>query len=226
MILSIHVPKAAGNSFREALVNSFGDRFMKDYGDWAGFDEPQANARRALREQAARARRDELAKDYDVIHGHFVADKYRGLFAQEQFIAFFRDPFQQAQAHYYFLLRNPQREHPEEKIFHDAKMSLLEYLEWDAFRNHQTQFLGSLPIESLAFVGLAEEYAKSLEIFKTMFGRDLGPPRFLNVNGNRGAEYPVDPAVRAALEKYRAADIELYAKAKELFRRQPCGVAA
>ena len=227
MLLSIHVPKAAGNSFREALNASFGDRFMKDYGDWAGFNTPEANERRALREEAMRARKDELEAAYDVIHGHFIADKYRGLFRNEQFIAFFRDPYQQALAHYHFLLRNPQREHPEEKIFHEAKMSVMDYLEWDAFRDHQTQFLGTLSVDDLAFVGLSDEYAKSLGMFKTIFGRDLGAERFHNVNSERqGAEYHVDSQVRAAVNKYRAADIELYRRAKEIFERQACSVFA
>lgn len=199
---------------------------MKDYGDWAGFNEPSANARRSQRERAMRERGDVLAQRFDVIHGHFIADKYRGLFAPEEFIAFFRDPYQQAQAHYYFLVRNPQRDHPEEKILHDAKMTLLEYLEWDAFRDHQSQFLGSLDIEDLAFVGLSEQYSKSLEMYKTIFGKDLGEARFLNVNESRGDRYPLDVEVCAAVRKYRGADIELYEKAKELFRRQPCGAAA
>ena len=221
MLLSIHVPKAAGNSFREALHAAFGDRFMKDYGDWAGFNVPEANSRRALREQAMRARRDELAAKYDVIHGHFIADKYKGLFPEEQYIAFFRDPYQQALAHYYFLERNPQREHPEEKIFHEAKMGILDYLEWEAFRDHQTQFLGSLSVDDLAFVGLTEDYGKSLELFKQRFGIDLGSERFENVNNEReGSGYEVTPEVREAVKKYRAADIETYERAKEIFERQ------
>jgi hypothetical protein len=194
---------------------------MTDYGDWAGFDTPEANARRLLRENAMRARRNELLDRYDVIHGHFVADKYKGLFPDERFIAFFRNPFQQSVAHYYFLVRNPQREHPEEKMLHDAKMTLLDYLQWDALRNQQSRFLGSLSIEDLAFVGLSEEYAKSLELFRSMFGFDLGPQRFENVNGDRnGAEYSIDAAVKAAVKKYRSADIELYERAKEIFANQ------
>jgi hypothetical protein len=227
MILSIHVPKAAGNSFRESLMAVFGERIMRDYGDWAGFNTPEANQRRAEREQSMRARRDELAEQYDAIHGHFVADKYRGLFENEQFLAFFRNPYQQAVAHYYFLQRNPQRTHPEAKIFHEAKMSLPEYLEWDAFRDHQSQFLGSLSIDDLAFVGLAERYGESLVLFRQRFGYDLGPPRFENVNTEQdGAEYVIDNDCRKAIEKYRAADFELYARATEAFARQSAAVFA
>jgi hypothetical protein len=221
MLLSIHVPKTAGNSFREALSATFGNRLMTDYGDWAGFNVPEANDRRIFREAAMRTRRDELLKKYDVIHGHFIPDKYKGLFPNEQFLAFFRDPFQQSVAHYYFLLRNPQREHPEERILHDANMTLLDYLEWDALRDQQSKFLGSLSIGDLTFVGLSEEYPKSLELFKSTFGYDLGEQKFENVNeGRNGAEYAITAEVRAAIRKYRAADIELYARAKEIFASQ------
>ncbi|MEO9169944.1 MAG: hypothetical protein ABI278_02090 [Candidatus Aquilonibacter sp.] len=226
MLLSIHVPKAAGNSFREALMRRFGDRVMLDYGDWAGFNTPEVNERRRGREDAMRARKDELAQKYDVIHGHFIADKYDGLFPIQEYSAFFRDPYQQVLAHYHFLARNPQREHPEARMFHEQKMSVLEYIEWGAFRDHQSQFLGKLSIDDLAFVGLSSEYPRSLEMFAAIFGHDLGPEIFENVNNERTAEgYPVTDAVRAAVQKYRAADLELYARAQEIFARQSRRIA-
>ena len=43
----------------------------------------------------------------DVIHGHFIADKYLGLFPQTDVIAFFRDPCQQALSNYFFMQNNP-----------------------------------------------------------------------------------------------------------------------
>src|SRR5664279_3972915 len=60
-------------------------------------------------------------------------------------------------SHYYFLLRNPDRDHPEEKLLHEAKMSLHDYLAWEAFQDQQTQYLGTLSIDDLAMVGLSEE---------------------------------------------------------------------
>lgn len=221
MLLSIHVPKAAGNSFREALLRKFGPAVLTDYGDWAGFNVPEVNARRKERERAMRARREELLEKYTVIHGHFIADKYLDLFPVQQFCAFFRDPYQQVMAHYYFLKRNPQRQHPEARIFHENDMSLMEYIEWEAFHDHQTQFLGSLTIDDLDFVGLSDHYAESLEMFKLIFGHDLGEEIFENVNTERATlEYVVEPGVRKAIERYRAADIELYRRSREAFARQ------
>jgi hypothetical protein len=221
VILSIHVPKAAGNSFRALLEAELGERLMLDYGDWAGFDVPEANQRRDVRRLEMRGRRGELLEKYDAIHGHFIADKYLGLFPREDFVAFFRDPYQQALSHYWFLVRNPQREHPEEKMLHDAKMTLHDYLTWDAFRDQQSQYLGSLSIDDFAMVGLSEEFYRSVELFNRIFGYNLSGHSFLNVNpDHQGADYAIDQDVRKAVEKYRAGDIELYRRAKEIFARQ------
>ena len=108
MILSIHVPKAGGNLFG-ALCSGFWRSDDENYGDWAGFRVPEAIERCRVRTLAMRARRDELLQKYDIIHGHFPPDKYLGLFPTEDFVAFFRDPYQQTYSHYCFLLRNPQR---------------------------------------------------------------------------------------------------------------------
>jgi hypothetical protein len=221
VILSIHVPKAAGNSFRALLEPDLGERLMLDYGDWAGFDVPEANARRRIRTQQMRSRRDELLQKYDAIHGHFHADKYSGLFPTEDFVAFFRDPYQQALSHYWFLVRNPQRDHPEEKMLHDAKMTLHDYLAWDAFRDQQSQYLGGMSIDDFAMVGLSEEFYRSVELFNSIFGCNLSGHSFLNVNpDHQGADYAIDQDVRKAVEKYRARDIDLYRRAKEIFARQ------
>jgi hypothetical protein len=226
MILSLHVPKAAGNSFRELLQAEFKERMMADYGDWAGFKVPEAIERCRIRTLEMRSRRDELQKKYAIIHGHFVADKYRGLFPREDVVAFFRDPFQQALSHYYFLLRNPQRAHLEEKIFHEAKMTLHDYLSWDAFRDHQLQYLGSLSIDDLAMVGISEEFYRSVDIFNSLFGCNLLGESFFNVNPEyQGADYKIDPDIRNAVEKYRAGDLDLYRRVKELFDRQTARVA-
>jgi hypothetical protein len=234
MMLSIHVPKAAGNSFREALMASFGHRLLRDYGDWAGFNDPAANARRANRCEAMRARREELTENYEAIHGHFIADKYIGLFKCPMFLAFFRDPYQQTIAHYKYLSRNTVRasdankeQHPEVALFAEHKPTIEEYIEWPMYHNHQAQFLGSLRVEELAFIGISEEYATSLDLFNRHFGRDLGHPLYANVNSERdGYFYPVEPSVRAGVRKYRAHDLEIYARAREIFERRSALVAA
>src|SRR5256885_171438 len=96
MIVSIHMPKAAGTSFAEALRAQFGERLLLDYGDGAEFNTPEIVARMATRIALVRARRGNFLRDYDAIHGHFVANKYTNLFPETRFITVFCDPYQQA----------------------------------------------------------------------------------------------------------------------------------
>jgi hypothetical protein len=221
MILSIHIPKTAGTSFGESLKATFGERLMLDYGDWAGFNSPEVIGHRAERTAQMRARRDELLETFDVIHGHFLADKYLGLFPQADFVAFFRDPYQQTLSNYFFMQNNPHLPHPAVKMFHDAKMTILDFLSWDGVPNPHAKFLGSVPVESLAMVGLTEEFSRSMALFKSTFGHDV-PTHFVsNVNPKRqGSEYELDTELRKAMDKFRAADLDLYRRAKEVFIKQ------
>jgi len=221
MIISIHIPKTAGSSLREMLQIEFGARLMLDYGDWAGFDSPEAIAHRAARTSKMRRRRDRLLASYDIIHGHFVADKYADLFSATDFVALFRDPCQQAVSNYFYLQQNPQIRHPAVKAFHDAKMTLHDYLRWNATGNPQTRLLGSVSIDMLAMVGLTEEFSRSIALFNATFGRRLTNPVFVNVNPAwRGGGYEIDADVRKMVETHREADVALYRRAKEIFARQ------
>jgi len=221
MILSIHIPKTAGTSFGESLKVKFGDRMLLDYGDWAGYNSPEVLIHRAERTAQMRARRDQLLETFDIIHGHFLADKYLGLFPKTDFVAFFRDPYQQTLSNYFFMQNNPHLPHPAVKIFHDVKMTIHDFLSWDAVRNPQTKFLGSVPVESFAVVGLTEEFPRSISLFTSTFGHGV-PAHFVkNVNPARlGSEYQLEPELRKAMDKFRAADLDLYRRAQEVFAKQ------
>jgi hypothetical protein len=221
VIISIHLPKTAGTSFGELLKGKFGPRLMLDYGDWSGYNSPEATAHRARRMSEMRGRREEIERDYDVIHGHFIADKYEGLFSATRFVAFFRDPYQQAISNYIYLKNNPVSTHPAVKIFHDAKMSIIDYLSWDAVRDPQSAFLGGVPIDALTVVGLTEQFSRGLALFRAILGRDVSGEVYCNVNpARRDPCYEIGPDVKKAVETHRQGDIELYRRARDIFRRQ------
>lgn len=221
MIISIHVTKTAGTSFGKALKREFKDRLMLDDEDWAGYRSPEAEARRAANAVRARARRDEFIERFDVIHGHFVADKYLGLFPEGHLLAFFRDPFQQAVSHYEFLRRVAHSDHPAVRGFHAAKMTIEDFVAWEATKNPQMQLMGNLAVEDLTMVGLTEEFPQSVALFNTVFGHNLSAEIFENVNSARqDAKYQIDAELRKLIEIHRAEDIDLYNRAQALFARQ------
>jgi hypothetical protein len=220
MIVSIHVPKTAGKSFRLRLEALLGSRMMSDYADWIGLDTSEARAQRA--EQAARmhAQRDEILHKYDLIYGQFIADKYVGQFPIVAFTAFLRDPCQQAVSHYQFLSRHNEIDHPWVKRFREERPTLPEFIE--ALPNFQSVYLGRVPLDEFAMIGLFEQYDRSVALFEAVFGLKL-PPETERTNVNPGRLercYEIDPMVRRAIDIYRAGDVDLYRRACERFDHQ------
>lgn len=221
MIVSIHIPKAGGTSFGQVLKAEFNDRLMLDYGDWAGFDSPDARTRRKERMTAARLRRDEIKDRYDVIHGHFHADKYFDLFESQALVSFVRDPFQQAISNYQYLSRNPGINHPMVAIFHEQHMSIEDYLDWASVANPQSMIIGKVPLESFAMVGITEQFDRSIALFNALFERKVLSIPTANVNpAYEGTAYALTSDLRKRIERTRELDIGLYRRAVELFAAQ------
>jgi len=219
MLISVHIPKTGGTSFGELLKQDYNTRVMLDHRDWVGLHTPEAVARRKQLKNEAMQRRADIVRDFDCIHGHFIADKYLELGCDLSFVAFFRDPYQRELSNYYFLMRNPQVDHPVIKIFHAEKMTFTAYLEF--IGNIQTELIGTVALDDMAVVGISEEFNRSVELFDASFGRNLKPNVTLNANPARaGAQYPVDGETLAAVKRFRAQDIALYERARELFAEQ------
>lgn len=221
MIISIHVPHTAGTSFRMLLREFYGERLFLDYGDWVGYNTRGSMRRRERRSIEISKKKNELLRDFNAIHGHFTADKYRRILAQASFAAFFRDPFQQTVSDFECMKRYPNIRHPALKVFHDLKPDIVEYIRCPIFQTSQMEFLGSLSLSDLEFVGLTEEFEISVELFNRTFGAKLSATYQANVNPNgNGRPYPIDHDLRKEIARYRSSDVELYERAKERFSRE------
>ena len=220
MIISLHVPKTGGETFKLALETAFGPRMLSDYGDMVGFISDDILRHREKRAAAMREKRDEIEQRHDIIHGHFIADKYRGLFRTEQYVAFFRDPMQQAISLYKYLQLQPPRANPTIRDVQGADVSFLDFLERKTVTNSQTELVGSAPLESFAMVGLAEEYERGVALFNATFGCKVEIKESVNIDPEKAdGDHALSPEARDAVRIHRAADIELYREAKEMFNR-------
>jgi len=225
MRVSIHIPKTAGQSWEAQLGASFGPRLLldKEFEDKVNsiesyreiFEKNTPRAEMRDREQRAKLleQRETLMRDYDAIHGHFVADKYVGVFPATDFVATFRDPYQQMVSAYYFMKRK------EKESFEKFNPTLPQFIA--AFSNMQSPFLGSVTLGDLAMVGLTEQYERSVALFEAIFGKKISQDmRRVNTNPDRqGATYEIDAEVKAAVDHHCAADIELYRRAQERFQK-------
>ncbi|HEX2484036.1 MAG TPA: hypothetical protein VHQ66_01975 [Myxococcota bacterium] len=212
-IVSVHIPKTGGVTFREALAAAAGGRVVLDYDD-----RPLAprSFARALRE---RLRRVELPPDARAVHGHFVASKYRRRYPNARFVTWFRDPVERLASHYYYWLREPDPKNATCRRLLEERLDIVAFGALPEMRDVHARFLGAVPVEDFAFVGLTEAFDEGMALFQRLFGLAT-PPTSPRRNANperRGERYDLAPDVRAALERIHAADVALYARARARF---------
>jgi len=209
LLVSIHVPKTGGISFREILEELADGRIEHDYDDRPlAPASPWQKFRRALR-------RPTLSPDTRVVHGHFVATKYWRRFPDARYLAWFREPVERLVSHYHYWQREPDPENATCRRLLEERLSLVEFAAVPEMRDVHARFLGEVPVEALAFVGITEAYDSSLELFRRAFC----PERRIeasqrNTNPERtGKTYELEPDVREALAALNRKDLELYERA-------------
>jgi hypothetical protein len=155
------------------------------------------------------------------VHGHFVATKYWRRYPAARFMAWFREPVERLLSHYHYWLREPDLENATCRRLHDEELSLEAFAAIPEMRDVHKRFLGKVPVDALAFVGITERYDESIELFRSAFfaEREIDAAQ-RNVNPEReGERYEIDPAVRQALAALNRADLELHERALERHRQ-------
>jgi hypothetical protein len=153
------------------------------------------------------------------VHGHFIATKYWRRYPNARYMAWFRQPVERLASHYHYWKRKPDRANPTCRRLTEEDLSLEAFAALPEMRDVQARFLGEVPVEHLAFVGLTERYDESIELFRSAFYPELSAASARqNANPDReGERYGLDPGVRTAIERLNAADMALYVAAGDRF---------
>jgi hypothetical protein len=213
LVVSIHIPKTGGGSFRAVLEAYADGHFRRDY-----TDRPLAPASVRHRLRLATSR-PHLEQGTRVVHGHFIATKYWRRYPDARYAAWFRDPVERLASHYYFWKRSPDPEHPTCRRLIEEDLSLPAFAALPEMRDVHSKLLGEVPVGRLAFAGLTERYDESLELFRRIFdpGLQVRVQR-RHVNTERmGERYDLDPDLRASIADLNRVDAQLRAAAQARF---------
>lgn len=180
MLISVHIPKCAGTSFRHILQGLYEDRLWLNYGT-------------AFVRDLARA--DMIPAGTACIHGHFFADTFDDVIADRQLITWLRHPVERVVSNYHHFLRSPDLRDDCCRALLDHKLTLREFAELEWMRNLATRYFAGRTLEDFAFVGIAERFLESLHVFGDTIGwpAPLPAPRD-NINPERLTERYEIPA--------------------------------
>ena len=206
MLLSVHIPKTAGVSFRKVLAQIYGPGFVQYY--WE------------ITDAWGRVRAD-VPSDATCVHGHFVAHILAEKYPDATLITWVRNPVERVASSYYFRLRNPDWKHPVCVELHEKKLSLLEYAGLELVRNEMTRFFGQKQPADFAFIGLVEEIESSMTVFFDRFELHPVPIPRDNYNPDRqNAYYDLSEGERRQILELNQADWDLYQVCSERYYKE------
>jgi hypothetical protein len=229
-VISVHIPKTAGTSFRRALEHAYPPgAVLSDYQDH--LDDPlhPFHTDPPAWEATAAAFVHGIAPPIRVVHGHFSAVKYHRAFPAARWITWLRHPVARLASHYYFWKTFPiaaAPHHPLLPPIQQGRMSLAEFAEVPVVRDLARQhYLRGLDLSDFAFVGLQEHYAADLAALGKLFGWRAAPVATENRNPEPGYTAAVravfnDPGLVRRIEALNAGDMELYEEAQALRTRR------
>jgi hypothetical protein len=221
-MISIHIPKTGGTTFVEVLRTCAQEVFYLDY-DYGWQPSPTALF---CRGKQITAPFESVIDDVgslpgrSVIHGHFQAKKYTGRFPNAIYVTWLRDPVERIISNYLYWQRSNLPGDTKWEQVTGQQMSLEQFAQLDYARDLQQAYLFPLAVEEFDFIGITEEYDRSLELFRRLFCPDAQfDATVRNENPNRqGKFYDLDPQLRKKILKLNERDAYTYVDGVRRFR--------
>lgn len=160
-LISVHVPKNAGSSFRRVLETAYPEEgalqtiYAKEDGVetiWDG-GVPRIDPR-------ARA-----------IHGHFPATPaLRSAFPNAKMIAWVREPVARTISYYYFWKRTAPHGNPAHDLFLQLDLSLVEFARHPEMRREMLHYFERVELSDFFFIGLMERFDTDVRELAQLLG--------------------------------------------------------
>lgn len=221
-IVSVHIPKTAGSTFRAILRRLEPGRVYYDYGSQFVIADPGTPSLLGRLERARRRLPSLLGPMpwHRVIHGHFPAARFAQRYPDSPFITWLRHPVDRVVSHYHHLRRHPSRSHTISWTMKTTGMELSDFIEISSMQNLQSRYLAGFPLDRLAFVGLQEHFDAMMPAFFETLGRDPVPFEARNVSPDKShrSGYSIPQEVEARIRDLNRADEELWHSARDFAR--------
>ena len=215
MIISVHIPRTAGSSFRAYLRSNPNIKLKEDYGNPIMVPGVIRNGF-ALGGRMIQAIRP-LSNTVDCLHGHFLPFKYKSYTGKPgvKFITWLRDPAERIRSQYDYCFQSDKAvdKSPFQNKVAREKWSFEAFIEHPRMNNLYTKFFWQFPIDRFDCIGLVEHYEEDFKYICEQFFNDM-EPKF--TYGNRTRSVSLDESMRNHIKKLNEADFLVYQQALEL----------
>lgn len=199
-LLFIHIPKTAGTSFRFAAKQYYGEKSV--FFDYA--PESIETSSEIMRTIYGQKDYFELYKQLikrpsSFLSGHFPTNKYMMLYDVTNIVSFVRDPLKQIVSHYNHHVKHL-----------DYRKPLSKFVEDQRFQNLQSRMLSHRDIGMYGFLGITEQYDKSIEIFNTIYHTNFQSAHENKVDEASIKVEDIDTKLLEAIYRVNEEDIKFY----------------
>jgi len=211
-IISVHIPKTAGTTFKSYLDLAYKNNVVtissKPLFRRCEIDKKQNNNNLDI----------SLYNEF-VIHGHFTFDDIT--YNENYFyITWLRDPVERVISHYYFWKNRPDiHMHPIEEMIKRGELSLVEFAQIPCIRNLGLYFLGKQEIEKINFIGITELFDESMQILEQKLGTQLLNNNIVNQRVNVKKDL-IPFEIRKEIKEQNLEEYALYNVLKNRIRKE------
>lgn len=198
-IVFAHIPKTAGTSLRNGLVDALDGHFhLFDYGpNSAQTTENFADV--IFGNPSFKGLRERFPDDQGVfVSGHFGIKKYWNVFHPSSFIVFVRNPVQRLLSEYFHFVRN-----------YDYPETLETFIDNNRFKNVLYKHF-NVEIAKIGFIGDADNYNESVSALSDRLGVTIPQRRDNTGGGERYQEILSDDGRMAHIARENREDIDFH----------------
>lgn len=211
-IISIHIPKTAGTTFRQILDAEFGDSLLAVY----GASHPSYER---LSKVDTTTRVGVIMDGFQILHGHYKPSRFDWS-SECKKITWVREPYQRCASQYSHLRRQVANGtvHP---FMPNLEMTFEAFIEQPEITNFMSQYMEGTDISNWSCVGVVEEFEPSLEAMAQALDRDLvnlAAPTNENPDKTAKKYTPDSKALQSKFEELNSLDYELYEKALDAIK--------
>lgn len=219
MLVSLHLPKSAGTSFRLSLQDIYGESLLADYEGMSMIQEYLCGS--VSPEKLIDPPVGHILSSTRCIHGHFLPAKYLylcGANSETRFITWLRDPFSRLVSHYLFFKRsyNPAAGPLFRRVIEEA-WTVERFCLSEEYRNIYSKYLWNFPLHKFSFIGISEFYEQDMEYFSKVFlNRETQTHELNRGDRDKAEEILGDTELRTKVEAFHDEDVNIYKHALEL----------